>query len=379
MQVNQILARLALLFGVVLTAQALAELPAEDMGVASMPPPSPHRAYILDDVFGVSGKVLVVDADAKRFLGMVSTGFTAPSTLSRDGRLLLTADLYRSRGTRGTRTDVLTAHDTQTLAPVWEVEIPAKRAMLLTQRYSLATSSDDRFVYIYNFTPATSVSVVDLQNRRFIGEIVIPGCVLNFPVGARRFASLCGDGSLQVIRLDDNGQEISRTRSKFFDPDGERLNERAARVGDVYYFTTTTGTVRGVDFSGETPKFLPAWSMADAQEQAAGWAPGGWQLIAVAPKLNRLYALMHDAHEPAKWEDPSTTIWVFDLAKRRKIGTLEAPAPVWSITATTDDNPLLLGLNIEGGLEIFDLKRGAHQGTMENLTSGELITLIYSH
>jgi len=379
MQVHPMLARMILVLGSAFTCQAVAELPAEEMSVATLPPPTAHRAYILDDVFGVSAKVIVVDADAQRFLGMISTSFTAPSTLSRDGRLLLSADLFRSRGTRGTRTDVLTAHDTQTLAPVWEVEIPAKRSMALTQRYSLGTSADDRFVYIYNFTPATSVSIVDLPNRRFIGEIAIPGCVLNFPVGARRFASLCGDGSLQVVRIDDNGKEVSRTRSAFFDPDAERLNERAVHVGDTYYFTTTTGTVRAVDFSGDTPKFLPAWSMANAQEQAAGWAPGGWQLIAVAPKLNRMYALMHDAHEPAKWEDPSTTIWVFDLATQKKIGTLEAPNPVWSINATSDDNPLLLGLNIEGGLEIFDLKRGAHRGTMEKLTTGELITLVYSH
>ena len=61
---------------------------------------------------------------------------------------------------------MLTAWDTSTLSPSWEVLIPTKRAEMLTQRYSLGTSSDDRFVYVYNFTPSTSVTVVDTRPRR---------------------------------------------------------------------------------------------------------------------------------------------------------------------------------------------------------------------
>ncbi|MCY1294734.1 Aralkylamine dehydrogenase heavy chain [compost metagenome] len=325
----------------------------------------------------VAGRVVVIDPDNKRFLGMTSTGFAAPSTLSRDQRFIYSADLFYSRGSRGTRTDVLTAWDTSTLAPAWEVLIPTKRAQALTQRYSLGTSADDRFVYVYNFTPSTSVTVVDTQAKAVAGEISIPGCVLNYPVGKRGFASLCGDGSLQLVTLGDDGKEVARTRTPFFDPNAEKLVERATHVGDTYYFVTTTGTVRPVDFSGKEPKLLPSWSLTTAEEQKAGWAPGGWQLLAVAPKLNRLYALMHDAHEPMKWEDPSPIIWAFDLKTGKKIGTLEAPTPIWSMNATSDDQPLLLGSNIEGGLEIFDLKTGKHTGTMEKLT--KTATLVLNH
>jgi len=379
MTIPQTLSRFALMFGLIAAQQTLAELPPEEMGVETLPAASPHRSYLVDVEFDnmITGRIVVVDPDQKRFLGMISTGFIAPSALSHDGRVLLSADAFYSRGVRGVRTDVLTAWDTSNLSALWEVEIPNKRFLGLTQRYSLGISADDRFAYIYNYTPATSVTVVDMQARALIGEIAIPGCVLSFPVGTRRFASLCGDGSLQVITLNDAGKETARTRTDFFDPDAEKLNERAAHVGDTYYFTTTTGTVRPVDFSGTAPVLLPSWSMASAGEQAAGWAPGGWQLITVAPGLNRLYAIMHDEHAPLKWEDPGTTIWAFDLASGKKIGTLEAPVPVWSIGATQDENPLLLGSNIEGGLEIFDLRTGEHQGTMENLTKSA--TLIYSH
>lgn len=372
MRITRILAQSTLALGVALAGigSASAELPADPgIGQTTLPfPPEPHRAYIVDVEFEnfVAGRVTVVDPEKQKMLGMVSTGFAAPSTLSRDNKTLYTADLFYSRGTRGTRTDVLTAWDTSTLSPSWEVLIPTKRAETLTQRYALGTSADDRFVYVYNFTPSTSVTVVDTKAKAVTSEISIPGCVLNYPVGKRAFASLCGDGNLQVVRLGDDGKEISRSYTAFFDPNAEKLVERAYAVGDTYYFVTTTGTVRGVDFSGKEPKIFPAWELVDQEtEKKAGWAPGGWQLITVAPKLNRLYVLMHDAHEPMKWEDPSPIIWVYDLKTHKRVGTLEAPNPIWSLHATSDDQPLLLGTNISGGLEVFDLKSGKHTGTME--------------
>ena len=346
---------------------AHADLPPDTIGQTTLAfPPEAHRAYVVDVEFEsfVMGRVTVVDPDKKKILGMVPTGFAAPSALSHDRKTLYSADLFYSRGTRGTRTDVLTAWDTSTLSPSWEVVIPSKRAESLTQRYGLKTSADDRFVYVYNFTPSTSVTVVDTQSHAVSSEIAIPGCVLNYPVGNRRFASLCGDGSLQVVTLNDQGQETARSRTPFFDPNAEKLNERAVNVGDTYYFVTTTGTVRPVDFAGDAPKILPAWSLVNDAEKKTGWAPGGWQLMAVAPKLDRLYVLMHDAHEAMKWEDPSTLIWAFDIKTGKKVATLEAPTPVWSLQATGDDKPLLLGADVEGGLQVFDLSTNKLQSSM---------------
>jgi methylamine dehydrogenase heavy chain len=359
---------------------ARADLPAGTIGQTVLAfPPEAHRAFVIDVEFDsfVAGRVTVVDPDQKRILGMVPTGFAAPSTLSHDKKTIYSADIWYSRGTRGTRTDVLTAWDSSTLSPAWEVLIPNKRAESLTQRYSLKPSGDDKFVYVYNFTPSTSVTVVDTQAKAVATEISIPGCVLNYPIGNRRFASLCGDGSLQVVTLNDQGQETARSRTPFFDPNAEKLVERAVNVGDTYYFTTTTGTVRGVDFSGDAPKILPSWSLVTDEDKKAGWAPGGWQLMAVAPKLNRLYVLMHDAHEPMKWEDPSTLIWAFDLKTQKKIATLEAPAPIWSMQATGDDKPLLLGADVEGGLQIFDLKTNKLTGSMPKVAKTATQVLSY--
>jgi methylamine dehydrogenase heavy chain len=359
---------------------ARADLPAGTIGQTVLAfPPEAHRAFVIDVEFDsfVAGRVTVVDPDQKRILGMVPTGFAAPSTLSHDKKTIYSADIWYSRGTRGTRTDVLTAWDSSTLSPAWEVLIPNKRAESLTQRYSLKPSGDDKFVYVYNFTPSTSVTVVDTQAKAVATEIAIPGCVLNYPIGNRRFASLCGDGSLQVVTLNDQGQETARSRTPFFDPNAEKLVERAVNVGDTYYFTTTTGTVRGVDFSGDAPKVLPSWSLITDEDKKAGWAPGGWQMMAVAPKLDRLYVLMHDAHEPMKWEDPSPLIWAFDLKTHKKVATLEAPAPIWSMQATGDDKPLLLGADVEGGLQIFDLKTNKLTGSMPKVAKTATQVLSY--
>ncbi|WP_223515066.1 amine dehydrogenase large subunit [Pseudomonas sp. GL-R-26] len=359
---------------------ARADLPAGTIGQTVLAfPPEAHRAFVIDVEFDsfVAGRVTVVDPDQKRILGMVPTGFAAPSTLSHDKKTLYSADIWYSRGTRGTRTDVLTAWDSSTLSPAWEVLIPNRRAESLTQRYSLKPSGDDKFVYVYNFTPSTSVTVVDTQAKAVATEIAIPGCVLNYPVGNRRFASLCGDGSLQVVTLNDQGQETARSRTPFFDPNAEKLVERAVNVGDTYYFTTTTGTVHPVDFAGDAPKVLPSWSLVSDEEKKAGWAPGGWQLMAVAPKLDRLYVLMHDAHEAMKWEDPSPLIWAFDLKTHKKVATLEAPVPVWSMQATGDDKPLLLGADVEGGLQIFDLKTNKLTGSMPKVAKTATQVLSY--
>ncbi|MEH6364924.1 amine dehydrogenase large subunit [Pseudomonas marincola] len=383
MRITRILAQSTLALGVTLASisGAFAELPA-DKGVGSTVldfPPSPHRAYMIDVEFDnfVTGRVMVIDPDQKKMLGMVSTGFAAPSTLSHDQKYLYSADLYYSRGVRGTRTDVLTAWNTSTLAPDWEVVIPSKRSEALTQRYSIAPSGDDRFVYVYNFTPSTSVTVVNTQSKAVAGEISIPGCVLNYPVGKRGFASLCGDGSIQVVTLDDEGKEAKRTRTPFFDPNQVKLVERAINQGETYYFVTTLGTVYPVDFSSGEPKVLEQWSLVTDEEKKAGWAPGGWQMMAIAPKLNRLYVLMHDAHEPLKWEDPSPLVWVYDLKTKKKIGTMESPNLIWSMKATTDDKPLLLGANIDGGLDIFDLTTGKYSSTMDKLA--KTTTQVLSH
>ncbi|MES1928927.1 amine dehydrogenase [Salinisphaera dokdonensis CL-ES53] len=353
------------------TASASAQLPPDEIGTVTLDEPGPHRAYIIDTQFdnATTGKVVVVDPEEKKMLGMIPTGYLAPSVLSHDDTRLYSADTFWSRGVRGVRTDVLTAWDTQTLEPSWEVEIPTKRANILMERNMLTMSNDDRFVYIYNFTPATSVTVVDTEAQDVASEIDIAGCSLNYPIGDRAFASICGDGSFQQVKIDDDGQEVSRTRTKFFDPNETPMNERAVRDGDMYYFTTLDGDIQPIDVSGEAPKVGERWSLFTDAQREEGWGVGGWQLMAISPALNQMYVLVHPEHADRNWEDPSNTIWAFDLDTHEKVGELKTENYVWSLNATHDDEPLLLGVNIDGGLDVFDLTKMEYMHTVDGISA----------
>ena len=72
-----------------------------------------------------------------------------------------------------------------------EISVPNKHAQSMPYRGSVRTSADGRFVYLQNATPAQSVS--------------------------NRFSTLCGDGTMLTVTLDDNGQPVDRQKSdKFF-------------------------------------------------------------------------------------------------------------------------------------------------------------------
>jgi len=361
------------------SANAWGQLPPDTLGSTTLEPPGPHRAYVIDSQFNnaTTGKVVVVDPHKKEMLGMIPTGYLAPSVLSNNDGTLYSADTFWSRAVRGVRTDVLTAWDLQTLEPKWEVKIPKKRANIVIERYMLTVSNDDRFVYVYNFTPATSVTVVDTEDQTVASEIGIDGCVLNYPIGDRAFASICGDGTFQQVKLDESGQELSRNRTKFFDPNKVAMNERAVRDGDMYYFVTLDGVIQPIDVSGKRPKVGKRWSLFTDAQREVGWGVGGWQLMAISPALNQMYVLVHEDHSERNWEDPSNTIWAFDLDSHEKVGEMTTENYVWSLRATSDDEPLLLGVNIDGGLDVFDLTKMQYMHTVDGISA--IPALVLSH
>src|SRR5579862_4273585 len=168
-------------------------LPADQPNlVQSLPStPSPHWVWVNDIVFPhmASGQALLVDGDSGQFLGLLgSTGFSFERiVLIQGGSLILSPEIYFSRGTRGVRTDVVTVYDAAHLKPADEIAIPPKRSSNFPMMANAEVTDDERFLLIYNFTPAQSVSVVDTQTRKFVGEIETAGCALVYPTGPRSF------------------------------------------------------------------------------------------------------------------------------------------------------------------------------------------------
>ena len=116
------------------------------------------------------------------------------------------AESFYSRGTRGDRFDVVTIFDYDNLSPVAEIDIPNKLAVLSMDGH-LALTGNGRHLAAFNMTPAQSISVVDVENRSFVGEISTPGCAVMMPVADSDLLMICGDGTLQLLQLDAAGNE----------------------------------------------------------------------------------------------------------------------------------------------------------------------------
>lgn len=354
-------------------------------------PPRAHWAWVADVILHRSA---LFDLDEGRFLGLVNGGYgtTMPLFPSRRAELYLPATYY-SRHTRGERTDVVEIFDLATLAPLAEVVIPPKRSTSAVALAHAALSDDDRFLAVFNWTAATSLSVVDVERRRFVTEINTSGCSLVYAAGPRRFFSLCGDGSVLTLALDADGHEQARQRSEpFFDPKLDPVTEKAVRFRDQWLFVSFGSRVHPVDVSGPEIRFGEPWSLLDETDRGQSWRVGGLQHLAVHEASGRLYALMHrggaDTHK-----EPGEEVWIFDLASRSRsarialvtpgiaiygfpiepgrrwrwpFGSLAewlldalVPAAVDFIQVTKDDAPLLLTASqLSGSLGLYDARDG---------------------
>src|SRR5450755_4932268 len=127
--------RLIALFCALLLGSARAELPSDSEHgpqIATLAVPAPkHWVWVNDFVFPhmSDGMAYLVDGDSGRYLGTLSTGYGfARVVLPRDGKVIYSPESYFSRGTRGTRTDVVTLYDPGTLKPSGEIAVPPKRS-----------------------------------------------------------------------------------------------------------------------------------------------------------------------------------------------------------------------------------------------------------
>ncbi len=352
---------------------APAALPPDPMSsVMSLPAAaSPHWVWVNDFAFShmTNGKAMLVDGDNGRFLGELDTGFgSIRVVMSLDDKVIYSPETYFSRGTRGTRTDVVTLYDPAHLAPIGEIVIPPKRSSNMPMLANAELTDDGRFLLIYNFTPAQSISVVDTQSRTFVGEIDTPGCALAFPTGARSFFSICADGTLLDVRLDDTGHAASRQRTgRVFDVPRDPVTEKGVRVRGTWYFVSFSGTIYPVNIGAGGLALGQTWSLLSAAEKNAQWRPGGLQQLAVHVGLNRLYSIMHQGTRDTH-KDPGKEVWVYDLAQHTRVQKVAMHNPSGSIEVTRDAHPLLFSAFIESNiLDVYDAASGQFLRSVDNI------------
>ena len=322
----------AILLSLAVAAVVRAELPGEAVGKVTVLParPGPHWFWLSDILLH---RTALFDADTGELLGTLSAGtagvgFVIAPLFAPDHREVYLPETFYSRGVRGDRTDVVTVYDASTLQPLDEIGIPPRRAEYFPGNAANALSDDGRFAAVFNLTPVTSLSIVDVKARRFTTEVPTPGCSLVYAAGPRRFLMLCANGAALTVALDDTGQAAHVERTEpFFDPQKDPVTEKAVRRGSEWLFVSFEGVVHPVDMSGETPRFGETWSLVGDEDRRAAWRIGGGQHLAVHAASGRLYALVHqggaDTHKEA-----GTEVWVYDLATRRRVQRIPVLNPL---------------------------------------------------
>jgi methylamine dehydrogenase heavy chain len=357
-----------------LVGSANAELPSETghgLQSATLPvPASKHWVWVNDFVFQhmSDGMAYLIDGDSGRYLGTLSTGFGfAHLLLSRDGKLIYSPETYFSRGTRGKRTDVITLYDPGTLSAVGEIAIPPRRSSNLPMIANNVLTDDDRFLLIYNFNPSQSITVVDTKTRKFVREVESPGCALVYPTGPRSFFTVCGDGSLLLVNLDDKGAAQQRRTQPLLSMGEDPVTEKAVRMGRTWYFVTFNGRIYPLEVDSSGAAVDPTWWLTSEAERKAGWRPGGLQQLAVNADNSRLYAIMHrggiETHK-----DPGKDVWVFDVATRQRVQQIPLKNPAGSILLSNDQHPLMYGIFIEStDLDVYDAASGKLLRTVDHI------------
>jgi methylamine dehydrogenase heavy chain len=309
----------------------------------------------------------IYDADTGEMQGLVSlSGFTSAFEIDRDRGQIYAPESYFSRHIRGERTDIVAVYDFQNLSPIAEIPIPQKIAALPFRRH-VGMLNNGRHFLVFNMSPAQSVTVVDVETREFVAEISTPGCAMIMPVEEQDFLMICGDGTLQLIQLGEDGKEANRERSKkFFNVLEDPIFDRPVPTADGWLLTSHAGRALEVTVDGGKILLGDEWSLTDEEEREAGWRPGGGEFITHHERTGLTYVLMHQAEEDFTHHDPGTEIWVLDAGQQRRLERIELEVAAHAVYVTQSDQPKLVVSDDEGGVHVYDAIKLSLDQTIED-------------
>ena len=361
-----------------------AELPAEPVGAdQSVKLATPYPAsYVMahDFSFGaiIDSAFALVDIETGAFKGMLSAGQFATLSYSLKRQKFYVGETVHSRGNRGTREDLVAIYDFANLALQKDIVLQPRRSNSVNLKNSTAVTADDRFLLVFNMSPATSVTVIDLDTESIVNEFDTPGCSLVYPDLHGDFFMLCGNGSLLAVDLDDKGQAAVTTVSPAFNViDQDPLSEKASIVGDSWYFASFAGEVQPIKVSGDKPEIMPRWWLTSAAERKSNWRPAGWHGTAGSGRSDGLlWIAMTPQGYPGSHKDPATEVWLFDTAKQTRLARIRLQTPAISISVTGAADPRLVVANVESALDVYDARTGKRLNTIHDL--GESPYQVYS-
>lgn len=314
-----------------------------------------HRVFWNDIRSGSYGRGVLLDVENNQVLSTVDLGWEGGKVeWPSSGNEFYVHGVYMSRGFHGDTTNVVEIIDKNSFQKKGEIAVPPKAMRGYPSMQLSGFTDDDRFLLLQGTSPASSVTVVDLQARKLASEVETAGCAYVLPTGKRTFATVCGDGSIVNITLDDQGHEVSRSKTpNVFDPKTDQLNVSASFRGkDAYYILTHRGMLHILRHDSGKLAVASKWSVAQ-QEGDRYWVPAEiLQQVTVHHATGRLYVLMqltkldpkgggYDFHR-----NSGTEAWVFDLKSRRRLQRIVFDAPVAEIAVSQDAKPVFYAASV---------------------------------
>jgi methylamine dehydrogenase heavy chain len=294
--------------------------------------------------------IVLADAVTLKFQAVLAyPSWRGQFVLPKTGNVAYVTSSYWERAARGKRTDVVEIWDVPTATQAGTpIELPPRLALRGNDPTMAALSADEKWLFVQNATPATSVSTVDLQAKKFAAEIPLPGCFGVYPASgaANRFVALCGDGTFVTVSIDGKGRASGIERSgEIFNADEDPLFTAYGRKGDLLYFVSFHGSVYEVDVSGTTAKLLERYSIVDGVE--GGWRPGGDQVVTLVPEASVLYVLMRANSKEGDHREPSSEVWAVS-ADTNKVISRSTVSGATGMTYAPMPRPALLMNDREG-------------------------------
>ena len=317
----------------------------------------------------LEGRVIVLDplaeTVAQQYKGMFNVSFVGNLAQATTRPEIYATEIFYTRGTRGQRKDVLTIFDKPSLKAIDEVVLPGDKSFRgIPERYAVTLIDNEKLLLVFNLNPATSVTVIDIVNRKILNEVDIPGCSLIYPTGERGFSSLCANGGILTTQLDAYGQVVSQERLQpFFSVAEAPIFERPAIIDGIAYFPSFLGDIHPVDLRGQTAVPGQAWPLVTETERAVGWRPSGIGIIDTDTAGN-FYLLMQEQGRAGSQGEGGREVWVADPKQKQRLRRIKLQNHGLSLAVTKGGEPLLVVTNSDMNIDVYRAGSGEYIRTI---------------
>lgn len=359
-------------------ADTTASIEPETSDTLTIEPPRPTWFFV-DGGWDMPG-TSIFDSETGKMKGMVETRRLADMAIDPAGRYYYVAETIWSKGDRGTRQDMVTVYDSRTLDLVTEIAMPG-RLLIGSRKNNFIISDDGKTAYVYDFSPASGVNVVDLVKRKLVTAIELPGCASMMPNRGVGFSALCSDGSLATVAIKGTKADITHS-APFFSASDDPIFDNFAydRKKQESVFLTYTGQIITAKISA-TPTIAAPFSIQAAAGIRVGetkplelnWYPGGRQPMALHRPSGHLFVLMHMGEY---WSHKASggEVWQVDVAAKKVVKRFLLKEPMNNIEVSQTEKPLLYMNGEKGEALVLDVATGEEKHKIEK-AGGGIITV----